>query len=107
MDFCKDEKVFASTDGACIEQTIVESGAGLMATASDGADVQRRSYPQGVPRAIRGQRGDFATAGYEHAERRGLLAAAPRVGEEAVALLTATPCPAQTTTLIVGGAQMA
>src|SRR6266851_8048632 len=107
MDFFKDEKLFASTEGACIEQTIVESGAGLMATAANGSDVQRRSYPQGVPRAIRGQRGDFATAGYEHIEGLDLASAAPRVGEEAAALLSAHPCPAVTTTLIVGGAQMA
>jgi len=107
MDFFRDEKLFASTEGACIEQTIVESGAGLMATAANGSDVQRRSYPQGVPRAIRGQRGDFATAGYEHIEGLALASAAPRVGEEAAALLSAHPCPAVTTTLIVGGAQMA
>src|SRR5579859_6111374 len=107
MDFYQDDKLFASTEGASIAQTIVESGAGLMATASNGADVQRRSYPQGVPRAIRGQRGDFATAGYEHVAWLDLVAAAPRVGEEAAALLTAAPCPARTTTLIVGGAQMA
>lgn len=107
MDFFKDEKLFANTEGAQIEQTIVESGAGLMATASNGDDVQRRSYPQGVPRAILGQRGDFATAGYEHVEHLDLLGAAPRVGEEAAALLGAQSCPAMTTTLIVGGAQMA
>ena len=65
-DFFQDHKVFASTEGALIEQRITESGAGLLATAADGHDVQRRSYPQSVPRAIRGQRGDFATAGYEH-----------------------------------------
>jgi TldD protein len=107
MDFYRDEKVFANTEGSRVEQSITESGAGLMATASDGSDVQRRSYPQGVPRAIRGQRGDFATAGYEHIERMDLISAAPRVGEEAVALLHAEPCPVTTTTLIVGGAQMA
>ncbi len=78
MDFFRDEKVFANTEGSRVEQSITESGAGLMATASDGSDLQRRSYPQGVPRAIRGQRGDFAQA-----------------------------CPVTTTTLIVGGAQMA
>jgi TldD protein len=107
MDFYRDTKVFANTEGALIEQTLTESGAGLMATASDGADLQRRSYPQGVPRAIRGQRGDFATAGYEHIERLELLTHAPRVGQEALALHAAAPCPATNTTLIVGGAQMA
>jgi TldD protein len=107
MDFFRDEKVFVNTEGSRVEQSITESGAGLMATASDGSDVQRRSYPQGVPRAIRGQRGDFATAGYEHIEQMDLVLAAPRVGEDAVALLSAQRCPVTTTTLIVGGAQMA
>lgn len=78
-----------------------------MATAVNEDDAQRRSFPQSVPRAIRGQRGDFATAGWEHVLRLGLVEAAPRVGEEAVALLTAAPCPSTRTTLIVGGTQMA
>jgi TldD protein len=107
MDFFRDDKVFGNTEGALIEQTITESGAGLLATASDGDDVQRRSYPQSVPRAIRGQRGDFATAGYEHVLSLGLVAHAPRVGDEAVALLSAPRCPEQVTTVIVSGTQMA
>jgi TldD protein len=106
MDAFRDDKVFASTEGALIEQQLTECGAGLMATATDDNDTQRRSYPQSVPRAIRGQRGDFATRGYEHIEALGLLFEAPRVGEEAVVLLTAKPCPVSTTTLIVGGSQM-
>ncbi len=107
MDFFQERKVFANTEGSLIEQTITKSGAGLLATASDGSDVQQRSFPQSVPRAIRGQRGDFATAGYEHIETLRLVEQAPRVGEEAVALLTADPCPSTTTTLIVSGTQMA
>jgi TldD protein len=107
IDIFRDHKVFANSEGALIEQTITESGAGLMATASDDVDVQRRSYPQSVPRSIKGQRGDFATAGYEHIESLRLVEEAPRVGEEAAALLTAVPCPATTTTLIVSGTQMA
>jgi len=106
MDFFQDEKVFASSEGALVEQRLTESGAGLLATAGDGEDTQRRSYPQSVPRAIRGQRGDFATRGYEHIEEMRLVEEAPRVAEEAVMLLTAALCPVRTTTLIVGGTQM-
>ena len=106
MDFFRDDKVFVSSEGTCIEQRLTESGAGLMATAADGNDTQRRSYPQTVPRAIRGQRGDFATRGYEHVETLRLAEEAPRVGEEVVMLLRATPCPVGTATLIVGGSQM-
>lgn len=107
MDFFRDDKVFANTEGALIEQRITESGAGLVVFAGDGNDVQRRSYPQGVPRSIRGQRGDFATAGYEHIAALRLPDHAARVAAEAVALLTAVPCPVETTTLVVSGAQMA
>lgn len=107
MDFFRDDKVFANTEGALIEQTITESGAGLMVAASDGHDIQRRSYPQGVPRTIRGQRGDFATVGYEHIGTLSLADEAARVGAEAVALLTAPQCPDETTTLVVTGGQLA
>jgi TldD protein len=106
MDFFRDDKVFASTEGSLIEQQLTESGAGLMATAADAHDAQRRSYPQSVPRAIRGQRGDFSSRGYEHIEGLRLVEEAPRVADEAVMLLTAAACPVGTTTLIVGGSQM-
>lgn len=106
VDLYRDEKVFANTEGSLIEQVITESGGGLLATARSDDDVQRRSYPQSVPRAILGQRGDFATAGWEHVERLRLADEAERVGSEAVALLSAPPCPAGRTTLIIGGAQM-
>jgi TldD protein len=106
-DCFREEKVFASTEGALVEQALTETGAGLLATAASDDDVQRRSYPQSVPRSIKGQRGDFATAGWEHVESLRLVEEAPRVGEQAVALLTASRCPAETTTLIVSGTQMA
>ncbi|MEU4480531.1 TldD/PmbA family protein [Micromonospora sp. NPDC023966] len=107
MDFFRDEKVFANTEGALIEQSVTESGAGLVVYASNGDDVQRRSYPQAVPRNIRGQRGDFATAGYEHIPTLRLPDEAARVASEAVALLTAPECPDETTTLVVSGSQLA
>jgi TldD protein len=107
MDFFQETKLFASSEGARVQQVLTESGAGLLATASDGADVQRRSYPQSVPRAIKGQRGDFRAAGYEHVAGLRLAEEAPRVGQEAAALLAAPPCPSTVTTLVVGAAQMA
>jgi TldD protein len=107
MDFFQDHKLFASSEGSVVEQLITESGGGIMATAADDQDVQRRSFPQSVPRAIRGQRGDFATAGYEHVAGLGLVEHAERVGSEATGLLTSAVYPAGKTTLIVGGTQMA
>jgi TldD protein len=107
MDFFRDEKVFANTEGAMIEQTLTESGGGLMVNASDGDDMQRRSFPQGVPRLIRGQRGDFATAGFEHVLSLGMVQQAAQIGAEAVALLSAPQCPDEITTLVVTGNQLA
>src|SRR5437763_1269688 len=94
------------TEGIAV-RALVGGQWGFMATAANGDDVQRRSFPQSVPRAIKGQRGDFATAGWEHVLSLGLVGEAPRVGEEAVALLSAAPCPSERATLIVSGTQMA
>jgi TldD protein len=100
MDFFRTDKTFASTEGAFIEQMIVESGAGIIATAVDGNEVQRRSYPNS-------HRGDFATRGWEFVEEMKLLDNAERVREEAIALLYAPPCPDTTTSIIISGNQMA
>ena len=96
----KTDKIFASTEGAFIEQSILLSGAGISATAVDGSEVQRRSYPGAFG-------GDFATRGYEFVEEMRLVENAERVREEAVQLLTAEPCPDTTTTVIISGQQMA
>ena len=60
MSFWQTDKFFLSTEGADIDQTIVESGAGLTATAVGNGDVQRRSFPASW--------GDTATRGYEFVE---------------------------------------
>ncbi len=56
MDFYKTNKIFCSTEGAEIEQDLMESGAGMQVIAFDGKEVQKRSYPNS-------HRGDFATRG--------------------------------------------
>lgn len=93
-------KVFASTEGAWIEQTILECGAGLTATAVGADEVQVRSYP-----ASHG--GNLATAGWEYVESLNLAAEAPRVAAEAAALLTAPAVPVGPTTVILGSSQLA
>ncbi|HVP36975.1 MAG TPA: TldD/PmbA family protein [Terriglobales bacterium] len=100
MDFYKTEKLFASTEGAFIRQSILESGAGIMATAVDGNEVQRRSYPNS-------HRGDYATSGYEFIRGLKLIENADRVREEAIELLSAPACPDKTTDLIITGSQVA
>ncbi|MFQ6031784.1 MAG: TldD/PmbA family protein [Candidatus Zixiibacteriota bacterium] len=100
MEFFKTDKIFVSTEGAFIEQSILESGAGIMATAVDGSEAQRRSYPNS-------HRGDYASRGYEFVEELKLLENAERIREEAVQLLSANPLPEMETTIIISGNQMA
>ena len=95
----REEKTFASTEGSYIEQTRTETGAGIDATAADKGELQRRSYPTSAG-------GDFATKGYEMVLDLDLSGHAERVGNEAVALLTAKQCPPLTTDVIVDGSQM-
>lgn len=100
MQFFKTEKIFASTEGAFIEQSVVESGAGIVATAVEGSDAQKRSYPNS-------HGGDYASRGYEFVEEMKLLQNAERIREEAVGLLSAPPLPEMETTIIIAGNQMA
>lgn len=93
------EKLLASTEGALCEQHTIECGGGLMAIAVDGQESQIRSHP-----ASHG--GSIAQAGYEHFLALDLPGHAPRVAEEAVALLRAPACPAERTTLILAGEQL-
>lgn len=100
MEFWKFHQVFASTEGAVIEQVKIESGAGIEATAIEGSEVQTRSYPASMG-------GDYAAAGYEFVTGLGLLDNAERVAEEAAALLDASVCPERETTLIIEGSMLA
>jgi TldD protein len=94
------DTVFASTDGALCEQTRLECGGGITATATDGAEVQVRSFPGS-------HEGGTAQAGFEHFETTPLVEEAPRVAEEVLALLSAAECPSGTATVILDGEQLA
>ncbi len=94
------EKTFASTEGALCTQRFTECGGGIAALAVDGGESQMRSHPGSF-------RGDVAQAGHEHFAGLDLPGSAPRVAEEAVALLSAPACPAERTTLVLDGEQLA
>ncbi len=100
MQFFKTDKIFSSTEGAFIEQSVVESGAGIVATAVEGSDAQKRSYPNS-------HGGDYASKGYEFVEEMKLLQNAERIREEAVGLLSAASLPEMETTIIIASNQMA
>jgi TldD protein len=93
------DKVFASTEGALYEQRMTECGGGIAAVAIADGETQVRSFPSS-------HAGDVAQSGYEHFLALGLMAAAPRVAEEAAALLKAPACPQQRTALILCGEQL-
>lgn len=100
MMFNRIDKVFVSTDGALIEQTLWESGGGIQAMAIEDSEVQRRSYPNS-------HGGDFATRGYEFILEMDLIGQAERVRTEVLELLRAPECPSGEKTLILEGSQVA
>ena len=96
----RERKTFANTEGAFTEQEIIESGGGIVALAVEDGEVQQRSYPNSFGR-------DQRTVGWEYIQQVDFPGHAERVGSEAVALLTAAPCPSTVTTLILGPTQLA
>jgi TldD protein len=93
-------KTFVSSDGTELEQELVECGGGIEAIAvSTGGGYQVRSYPSAHV-------GSSAQAGWEYVEGLGLVQEAPRMAEQAAALLRADPCPAGVTTVVIDAEQM-
>jgi TldD protein len=96
----REERLFRSSEGASVTQRFVECGGGIDALAvSDDGRVQNRSYPSA-------HGGSSGQTGWEFVEELGLDREAPRVGEEAAALLTADACPSGVTTIVVDAEQM-
>lgn len=85
----REEKVFASSEGAWIEQKLHITGGGIDCMARGHGDVQRRSFNMNK------------TAGFEALEGMSLLKRAGEMAEEAKSLLTADSCPAGVDSLIL------
>ncbi|MDQ2854430.1 MAG: TldD/PmbA family protein [Chloroflexota bacterium] len=100
MEAGRERKTFASSEGAHLEQELLEVGAGIDATAVNDSEVQRRSFPQSAG-------GQHVTGGYEAIRELGLAENAQRIAEEAVALLDAPQCPSGEMTLIIDSPQLA
>jgi TldD protein len=99
LHFWDEHKLFASSEGARIDQRLVHSGAGLCAYARSDQDLQWRSYPNAFG-------GQYEAAGWEMVERLDLPGHAAETAATAAALLTAPQCPAGTTTVILDGSQL-
>jgi len=98
MDLWTIDKVFYSSIGSKIEQSVRQTGSGMEALAVGEGDVQSRTFP--------GDIGLYKTGGWEIIEQAHLLDNAQRIGEEAVALLTAPQSPSGTLDIILGGSQV-
>lgn len=85
-DAWRTRTAFRSSEGARIDQLIVQVGGGLTAYAVGGGEVQRRSYPTSF-------RGQFETGGWERVLALDLVGGAPQAARDAVALLTAPDLP--------------
>jgi TldD protein len=94
-----ERKLFLSSEGAEIDQEIVECGGGIDAMAVSDGLFQIRSYPSQ-------HSGASAQAGWEYVENLGLEREAPRVAEQAAALLRADECPSGTATVVIDAEQM-
>ena len=100
IEIQREMKTFASTEGSYVEQELIETGCGIEATAVGEMEVQNRSYPNSVGR-------HQGTEGWEFVQRYDLLGNSQRIAEEAVALLSARPCPSGFTTVVLDGSQVA
>lgn len=93
----RESKDFYASDGSHTEQVITHVGAGLQVHAAGDDDLQRRTYPES---------GGYRAAGYEHVRSLDLLARAPTLAEEAVALLSAPVLPPGRRTVILHPSQL-
>lgn len=99
MDFYKRAKLFASTEGAQIEQRLIESGAGLEVVAQQGSEVQSRSYPNS-------HHGALAQAGFEYVKQLDLVGGGKTIQSEVLQLLRAEAPKPGLTTLILDPTQV-
>jgi TldD protein len=100
MHFERKRQVFASTLGSLIDQTRYLSGTGATALCYKDGEIQKRSYPNSFG-------GQYQLKGYELVEELDLLAQAPRLAEEAVALHSADQCPEGRFDVILDSSQLA
>jgi TldD protein len=99
MNFRREEQWFLSSEGSDIHQTKVTTGAGYVAYAFAGSEIQKRSYPNSFG-------GQWQNKGYELIDELKLVENARRIGEEAVALHRADQCPEGSFDIILESSQL-
>jgi TldD protein len=99
VDLWRRRTVLWSSEGARIDQTVTQTGAGIESVAVGEGDLQQRSWPNSF-------RGQYQAGGWEVVEAADLVGNATRVAGEAVALLAAPKLPERVTTVILDGQQL-
>ena len=99
MAFRRIAQLFVSSTGSSIHQIKTQSGAGIVATAFSGNEIQKRSYPNSFG-------GQHTLQGYELIESLDLVGHAGEIAEEAVALHSAAQCPEGSRTIILDSSQL-
>jgi TldD protein len=99
MNFRREEQWFFSSEGSNIHQTKYVTGAGYVAYAFAGSEIQKRSYPNSFG-------GQWQNKGYELIDELKLLENARRIGEEAVALHGADQCPQGVFDIVLDSSQL-
>jgi TldD protein len=96
----REHKLLLTSEGTEVEQELTECGAGIDCAAAGDGVFQMRSYPSAHV-------GSSCQSGWEYVEGLELADAAPRVAEEAAALLQADQCPSMVTTVVLDADQVA
>src|SRR4029079_15862472 len=96
----REHKLLLSSEGTEVEQELVECGAGIDCSAAGDGVFQSRSYPSAHV-------GSSCPSRWEYVEGLDRAGEAPRVAEQAVALLRADPCLSMVTTVVLDADQVA
>ena len=96
----REHKLLFSSEGTEVEQVLTECGAGIDCAAAHDGVFQMRSYPSAHV-------GSSCQAGWEYVDGLRLVDEAPRIAEQAAALVRADPCPGKVTTLVLDSDQVA
>jgi TldD protein len=96
LDFRKTTSYFASTVGSKIHQNIIQSGVGIeLGLKKSRRERFTRSFPQNG--------GQYECKGYELLSEIDFAGNIPRLSDEAIALSSASDCPAGTYSLVLEG----
>jgi TldD protein len=96
----REHKLLLSSEGTEVEQELTECGAGIECAAAREGVYQMRSYPSAHV-------GSSCQAGWEYVDGLELVREAPRVAEQAAALVRADVCPSAVTTVVLDADQVA